>query len=162
MNEVRDRLVAEETAIPIDAHRATDGDALAAYVRACADALELRDWRFTLADEPLPIANRADLAASIQCTRHRKHACLWIPPSWWDNPPNDRRQTVAHELLHCHAWPVEQAAEALQTNLGDHTWGVFAELHKGAIEDLIDAVADALAPHLPPPPAGTACPEDDA
>lgn len=126
-------------------------DALAAYVRGVADAVELRDWRFRVEGER-PAFLSIDAAAACRPTRGRRFAALWFSDGWWDGSPEERRQTVVHELLHCHFRPVDAVVEGIQTNLGDAAWGVFDAAYQDAQEYAIDAVAEALARGLPLPP----------
>lgn len=127
-------------------------DALAAYVRAVADALGLRDWHVTYVDEPPGGIDHENATAAIRPTRGRKWASLWVPARWWDESPEDRRQTIAHELLHLHFAGMERMLETVQTNLGDAAWGVLRSAHLDALELAVDGIADAIAPHLPLPP----------
>lgn len=129
--------------------------ALAQYVRAIADALGLRDWQFTYTDDPPGEIDYEHATAAIRPTRGRKWACLWVPAKWWDESPEDRRQTIAHELLHLHFAGMERILETVQTNLGDATWGVLRAAHLDALEMAVDGIADAIAPFMPLPPETT-------
>lgn len=124
---------------------------LAAYIRRLADLMELRDWRFKLGDHPAA----EDCGAHIEVVAGRRFATVTVPFAWPGFDPTEQRHYACHELLHAHLAPVEFAVQSLQTNLGDHVFGVFAELHKTAIEHAIDAIADALAPYLPLPTDGS-------
>ena len=123
-----------------------DRGELERYVRWVADEIELRDWTITLDDEPCD----DDYTAQIACTEGRKHAVLSVNRKFREYAPDEQRQTIAHELVHAHhemCWRIVQ--KDLLQPLGQETYNVLCDGYRRAMEYCVDAVADALAKHLP-------------
>lgn len=112
----------------------------AAYLRALADALRLRDWTIRLSDEPAGPGDSADVA----CPYGRKLATVRLGESFLDDAPEEQRHTLTHELIHCHLMPAwEVACEGLEPA----AVAVFRRL----AEYGVDGLADAVAPLMPLP-----------
>jgi hypothetical protein len=115
--------------------------ALAPYVRRLADLLELRDWHLELKYSPPEDSSQA----TIFLTNGRKRADLHLCYEFFDMTPEEQRQCLCHELVHCHfgavGFMVEEENDA-------KTYRAFVRL----LEYGIDAMADAIAPHMPLPP----------
>jgi hypothetical protein len=129
---------------------------LGRYVRACADLMELRDWTIGLAYErpEAPGGSAGDTgqewSAALEGTIGRKNACLSIDPDCDGLPREELRQTVAHELAHCHfvaLW--HQMRIDLLARLSQDAYDVFIASAERNLEYGIDALADAVAPRLP-------------
>lgn len=132
------------------------------YVRWCADAVGLRDW--TLA---VDITDDADLRATddhdgtgqvwgAACApiRGRKYATIKFGyEAIAGLEAGDRetfRQTLAHELTHCHFAPLwDQLRLDLLEHLGQATYNVFIASAERNLEYGVDAVGEAIAPALP-------------
>jgi hypothetical protein len=115
-------------------------------MRWIADEIELRDWTITLADEPCD----SDYTAKINCIEGRKHAVIAFNPEFREMDPDDQRQTIIHELVHAHhaiCWRMVQS-DLIQP-LGQETYNIFADSYRRGMEYCVDAVADALAKHMP-------------
>jgi hypothetical protein len=123
-------------------------DRIARYVRACADRLELRDWRFTVAHEP-PASPRH--AASISRVYGRKLATLRFSQSWLDDDQHGQRQTVAHELIHAHLRGLEDTLVSAKPALGGPLSDLLHDAFTDQLELAVDALAYAVAPALPLP-----------
>ena len=117
------------------------------YMRSLADRLGLRDWRFHFDDQ----ACDDDSAASISCLYGRKSATVRLAREWETHSPEWQRQTLVHEALHCHAKGVQNAADATIAPLGSVAYAVFSSVHEQAIEYMVDAIAEAIAPLMPLP-----------
>lgn len=136
------------------------------YVRYCANEMGLRDW--TLAVNLL--VSEADLrntddhdgsnevwGASCEPVRGRKYATISfglevIDALIVDDRRVDFRQTVAHELTHCHfAMLWEQLRlDLLESGLlGQNVYDVFIKSVERNMEYGVDGVADAIAQRLP-------------
>jgi hypothetical protein len=113
------------------------------YVRRIADLMMLKDWRIEISEEP-PAAS--DACASCDPVQGRKMATLRLSSGFLEDPPDDQRQTVVHELIHCHLGHSWRLLEA-----NDH----MSNGSKMALEYAVDGLADAFAPFLPMPPAST-------
>jgi hypothetical protein len=115
----------------------------APYVRQLADLLRLRDWRIDVYEdapaEPTAIASCAPVEG-------RKYAVIRLGESFLTDPPDDQRQTITHELLHCHLGPMVRMIEVHDG---------LPPAAKIAMEYCVDGLADAIAPLLPLPPAST-------
>lgn len=116
--------------------------AFAPYLRCLADRMELRDWTVSIADAPPD-----DPALMAQCfaTFGRRRATVAVSDEFLDDDGPAQRQTLVHELIHCHFRPMEQL---LADMLRDHP---AASAYVQFLEYGIDAVADAMAGHLPLP-----------
>lgn len=118
------------------------------YVRRIANALALRDWRFTISDEPCD----KDAFACILATAGRKRAGINFAWNFRNLDPEEQRHTVVHELLHCHFASVN---DLISIDLGrvsflsDHEHdGVFIPF-KRLMEYGIDGVADGISDLFP-------------
>lgn len=118
------------------------------YIRQIANALELRDWAFTLSHDP---PTDADAIACIECVYGRKHAVISVAARFWASAPEEQRQTIAHELIHCHLQPTVWNLNSLGSHVPVSTFDVLMGTHRDALEFATDALADAIAPHLPLP-----------
>lgn len=120
--------------------------ALGRYVRWIANELELRDWTITIDDDPCDEA----FAARVECTEGRKHATISFNERFTTYAPEDQRQTIVHELVHAHlavCWRMVQTD--LVNPLGHEGYGFFCDSYRRAQEYAVDAIADALAKHMP-------------
>jgi hypothetical protein len=119
------------------------------YARTIADDLWLRDWTIILKDEPPDDGS----AATINLTNGRKLAHLFLAYDFFDNSAEDQRETLIHELLHCHFGEAGFVVEEESSG----------EVHRAFIRALeygIDAVAEAFAPLMPVPSPGFGWPEE--
>jgi hypothetical protein len=110
------------------------------YARDLADRLGLRDWRVAVSDDP---PEDPGATASIECVEGRRLAILRLSDRFLAGRPADQRQTVTHELIHCHLAPLDQVVMA--AGLSDPWVRVI-------LEYAIDGLAAAVAPMLPIPP----------
>jgi hypothetical protein len=112
------------------------------YIRRIADLMMLKDWRIEISEE-----HPADGAhASCEPVQGRKFATLRLSSGFVEGTQHEQRQTVVHELIHCHfghAWRLLEVNDHMTTGA------------KMALEYGIDGLADAIAPLLPLPPACT-------
>lgn len=122
-----------------------------AYVRAVADALELRDWTLTIDWGP---PEDDGIVARIRCTYGRKLATLEFCEGFASRPLREQRATICHELIHCHLSGLEWTFN----NLGSHVSQAVFDIVWGGLKDQVefatDAMADAVAKHLPLPDYG--------
>lgn len=116
--------------------------AFAPYARCLADLLALKDWLVKVNEEPP--SDGADATMWLAVKRKRAEVCL--SEAFLDMTPEEQRQRIVHELIHCHLEPAwEIAAESLPAE----ALPGFARM----MEYAIDGLADGIAPHLPPPDA---------
>lgn len=123
---------------------------MANYLRDLADRLELRDWTVRFLHEP------CDDGALAECcvTYGRKWVDVQVCRQFLDMPAGEQRHTLVHELVHCHFDAVEgvmrdaRRADAVPKRAAR----LIGEAQRRAIEHGVDAVAEALAAHMPMPP----------
>lgn len=111
---------------------------LAQYVRERADELGLRDWVIELSrDEP----GQDDALAVVEAITGRKKAVVKVCPDFRALSPAEQRNTIIHELLHCHLWPIEEVGDSLDVALSHGQW----MQHKGNVHLAVEYACDGLA-----------------
>lgn len=111
-----------------------------AYVRDVADRMGLKDW---VVEVPgAPSVGRSD--ASVVMVYGRKLARIGLPDSIRHEPAEEQRNTIVHELVHLHFAPMDGMAEDW---LDAGQYKAFLRM----FEYGVDAMAAALAPHMPLP-----------
>jgi hypothetical protein len=132
--------------------------AFADYVREVADLLHLRDWDFDVYFEVPEMPDDVESGGqswgmSVCQTRHRKHAVIRVPPDLRTSLPyqgDELKQSVAHELIHMHFAPLwDQARVDTRNDLGQSAYDYFIASFERNLEYGVDAMAEAIAPHLP-------------
>ena len=123
--------------------------AYSAYVRQLADLMELRDWRF---DTEITVPRNPNWAASCGITYGRRHACITIAPDTLTKPPESIRQTIVHELVHCHTTPIRDQLDNVEEHLGKSAYTTIHNATTDVLELATEALANAIAPFLPLPP----------
>jgi hypothetical protein len=135
------------------------------YVRYCADEMGLRDWTLKVdlrvSDADLRETDDHDgssevWGASCDPVRGRKYATIAfglevIDGLLIDDRRVDFRQTVAHELTHCHfaqLWELLRI-DLLEAGISQHVYDVLIKGIERNMEYGVDGVADAIAPRLP-------------
>lgn len=74
-------------------------DVLAAYIRSVADRLGLSEWSFRISEQP---PYNPEAIASCEAVYGRRLAVLYFEEGFAERSPTEQRNTVVHELLHCH------------------------------------------------------------
>lgn len=123
--------------------------ALNNYVRYLADGLCLRDWQIELILAPAD----EGIAGRVITPYGRKIAHILLGPSWRICGLHELRDTLVHELLHCHLDQVGNAPRMIAEHLAPAAYAIFEQAFEVQIEHAIDAIACAFAPvfELPPP-----------
>lgn len=127
------------------------------YVRDCADIMGLRDYTCNYYKSKPDDLHGTDVMAAIDVCPRRRHFTIWLPLDWFhkaagaDNEREEARSTVAHELLHVHFKRIRDLPRSLQTNMGDHVWGVWNDIFTDETEIVIDDLAEVVAKSLPMP-----------
>lgn len=111
----------------------------AAYLRRLADHLHLSDWGVRI-DDAGP--RDPDDHCTITPIYGRKLAAVRLSEEFLDEPPDSQRQSLTHELIHCHLQP---AWEIARHHLPDESLAGFRLM----LEYAVDGLADAIAPHMP-------------
>jgi hypothetical protein len=126
---------------------------LAEYVRTLADALGLRDWDVTLAEDH---SMSEEVFADVRVPRGRKHATITLGGEYFTSSQEERRATIVHELLHCHFMSLEDLIEdTLPPLIGRPAFSMFRHGHTQIIEQGVEGVSVAIAHFLPLPPEGS-------
>ena len=111
-----------------------------------ADEMELRDWTIVLSDKPAP----EDALGYVKVTYGRKLATIDLTPDFRDCDLEEQRHTVVHELVHCHLEPAtNMVLNDLEEPLGKQADQIFWEGFKRQNEYAVDALASAIAKHMP-------------
>lgn len=130
--------------------------ALAAYFREVADRIGLRDWTIELNyEEETPVSSAH---ASVECVYGRRLCVVHFGPSFWTQSREEQRNTVVHELVHCHLDPMDAVVRDMETQLGSFVHSVLQDNHHRSVELAADAIATAVAWAFPLPPEGLARP----
>jgi hypothetical protein len=127
---------------------------LSKYTRLLADRMGLRDWTFIVSFDP-PEDDEADTApaAAIRCITGRKRATVYVADAWMTFDDDRKRHYLVHELVHPH---FESAADIVRIDtaktLGQTVYDVLWSGFLRQMEYGVDAMADVLAPLMPPYP----------
>lgn len=150
-----------KTSTPVDiwaGFTQTDLDDVVRYVRDAADQLELRDWEVGVSRYPLD--EDSDSFAMIQVIYGQKRATITLCREWASIEASKRRRLVAHELIHCHLDSASAYVERVLPELvGKAATAAVVDAVRERIELATDALAEAVAPHLPEPTGGNPSPE---
>jgi hypothetical protein len=108
--------------------------------------MELRDWTFTLLDEPAP----EDSYGYLVETYGRKVATIQVSKDFRNLKADKQRHTIVHELVHAHlAAPSNMVLNDLEKELNDTADRIFWAGFKRQLEYSTDSLASAIAKHLP-------------
>lgn len=111
------------------------------YLRQLADAMRLRDWTVEIEPEEPEDPNEQ---AHVVCIYGRKCARVRLSDGFLTDAPEEQRQGLVHELIHCHFDMANQTAlEAMPEPVQD--------VYRRLVEYGVDGLADAIAPLLPLP-----------
>ena len=128
------------------------------YVRKMANEMGLRDWRFEVYFEQDPSQGKSpadgvlenEWQAVCDPVPHRRVAELRFQLDAPEQDPQELRQTVCHELLHCHGSSMwTQVRVDLHGQLGQSPYDFFVNAFEANMEWHIDAIATAWAEKLP-------------
>lgn len=128
---------------------------LGTYLRALANDLGLRDWtihtKYTPLDED---GDDSDANAKTVVTYGRKHAMIYLARDFNRLPREEQRQTLIHELLHCHFDAIEvplRSGEPLAFYIGEQQAGLLRGVVHERVELAVDGIAESIAPGFPLP-----------
>lgn len=129
----------------------TDADwlTLECYVRATADLFGLREWSIDVAREA-----PGDTEAQAECrvTIGRRHATIRFAPMFRACDLKTQRNTVAHELMHCHLAQIDHCVEWDLREAGamsQQAHAIFFQTFSRLSEYTVDALAAVIAPMAP-------------
>lgn len=121
----------------------------ARYARTVADRLGLRDWRFDVLDADA----EPGTFATVRVFDEKRHADLRLCAEWDALPAAQRRESLVHEVLHCHLRGVAAVAREARTHLPPAAADIAEAVLRVEVELAVDALAHALAPLMPAYPA---------
>lgn len=131
--------------------RRRDVKAIELYTRRIADKMGLRDWEFNIVvtgDPGGPDGHK--WGACCSPFTGRKLAVIALHPERRDDDLGEFRDTIVHELTHCHLFAMwESCIDDLDGLLDDGAYEVWAAGVRRSMEYGVDAIAKALAPHMP-------------
>lgn len=122
---------------------------LGKYMAYLAEEVGLRDWSISLSDDPCDDV----LAGTCQPIRGRRVACIALNSAWMDADPCDLRETIVHELLHCHTEPITYPLASLRDLVGSVIHDHLETTQSMALEFAVDAIASSFARRLMMPDA---------
>ncbi len=124
---------------------------LGSYMRECADAMELRDWHLDLSHEG-PEPHHGNAYASAEPIFGQRRAVFRFCSTFRELRPDEQRNIVVHELVHCHLASIQSMVEKdLEEPLGKAVDAMFFSAFQRSVEYATDALAAAIAKHLPLP-----------
>lgn len=117
------------------------------HIALLAPKLRLADWTITC-----DFTKESDegSVAQIDRTPHSKHATICFGPDFLELAAAEQHQTLVHELVHCHLFGMHCLAEESLNLLPTAAKKLSLALLTAQVEEATDALADALAPLLPP------------
>jgi hypothetical protein len=122
-------------------------DALEAYVAELQEALNITNWKVTIARE----ASDVEAWADINPHEQNYTAELRVSHDFWKQTPQQQREVLTHEMLHIVTARLDQTIEALEEAFGKVVWTIFEPQYVNATERAVDHIARVLAQHLPLP-----------
>ena len=125
-----------------------DWAVLADYVSDLKARLGLGAWTIALSHEPC--ADR--YMASVAQAGPRRCATIFINRRWETYSPDEKRQTLLHELCHIFFFDLQWAVAHVHEVLDSDVHTLLTSIHTHALEYAVDALADAFAPLMPLPP----------
>lgn len=123
-------------------------EALSAYIRELGDALLLRDWDLKLSRAFCDDSNHA----TISLHNAKNQGEVFLGRDWLARTPEERRQTMVHELLHAHTARLCRTMTRLQENDSRDLIEYVDAAFDNEEEIFIDTLSRILAPFLPLPP----------
>lgn len=118
------------------------------YVRQLAQELGLKDWEFSFDESPAG----DDVYATVAVAEGSQARLRLSNEFWVELDPSGQRETLVHELCHCHLWLME-VTELLKELDAPRTviTAVSSVLRLGE-EHAVNIFARLLSPSLPLPP----------
>lgn len=112
----------------------------APYIRRLADLMRLKDWDLAVSDENAGADNEADISTIFG----QKRARIRLSDEFLDKEPARQRETLVHELVHCHIDFTYQSAVDHIPESSKRMWQREAEMS-------VDTLALVIAPFMPLP-----------
>ena len=119
---------------------------LISYLELLVKSMRLSDWSIIveLSDKD------KNVFATMESQPDQRRAILTITSNFLQLDEEDQKQTLVHEMIHCHLFALHyQAEEAFKIYSTSKAQEVFALMLESEIEKATDALADIIAPLLP-------------
>ena len=123
----------------------TEADEIQAYIDRLRPLLGIQRWETQVTDEP-PTQH---CILETHVAGNRKAATIRIG-SYPTLTPPQRRDAVLHELLHVWVYPFRMLMEGVRNTVGEAVWAVLNAHLWDVEETVVEEIAVAFAPLLPP------------
>jgi hypothetical protein len=119
------------------------------YVRHLGDIIGLRDWTLIVSRDAL---DNDDAFAMVRPVEGKKHATIFVCKDFRAQTPEEQREVITHELIHCHlatAIDVIRLDLCRSAVLGQPVYDICWNAFKRQIEYAVDGMAEEWAKSLP-------------
>lgn len=126
----------------------TQWKTLGDYVRDMADVLGLRDWWLFLDHTP----SDDDCVASVKVIYGRRNATIRVSTTFMDERLDAQRNSIIHELLHCHTSQIVNCVDHDLHNsgaLGTQALDLLMNTMLRTTELAVDAISMSIADRYP-------------
>jgi len=121
--------------------------AVAEYLAKLQGILRLRDWEIVIDFTPIPVSEEA--YATITPETDQRRATIRFSDIFFHQPSQALRQTLVHEMLHCHFFWMESMVDRMLNGISEEAARAATPAITAQVEFIVDAVADAFAPLCP-------------
>ena len=121
--------------------------AVAEYIAKIQGILRLRDWEIIIDFEPISLGENA--YATITPEIDQRRATLQFSELFFKQPHHALRQTLIHEILHCHFFWMESMVERMLHGVSEEVGRAASPAVTSQVEFIVDSIADAFAPLCP-------------
>lgn len=126
-----------------------EGQYWADYIGELAELMGLKDWAIEVNETPI---NVPEQNAHMECVYGRRLGVLRLNVAWPARKPEAQRQSLVHELVHCHLDALCQLVESdIQGVLGQQAYDLLFKAHRRTLEYAVNDIARAWAASLPLP-----------
>lgn len=108
------------------------------YVRKIADLMNLKDWTIVISDHSPDDSN---LEASCYIPEGQRVCTIHLSEHFLDNTSDRQRETITHELQHCH---IECFKRCVEKTVGISEWYILQVLMEYCVDDTASYVAKFL------------------
>lgn len=124
------------------------------YVRQVADLLGLRDWTFEVECREVPADGEHGVGGECRPIPGRRKAHISLFDAIWSLGAVEQRNTVVHELIHCHFAETDTYLQEMGDNrlLSRDVADILRLSIGNAVEFGVDAMTTLLAPLMPAVP----------
>jgi hypothetical protein len=122
---------------------------LPSYINDLCEVLGLRDWEVIVKDTPSDTNN----LAQVEVIYGQRRAYLRFAKDFAEVAPHKQRDTVVHELLHCHLHNIWDTYNSLSESMTNPIHELANKFIVRDIEFAVDAITGAWSRSLPLPPS---------